>query len=66
MEIGLITPEPRRSSPFVRLTGADHEDSEMAGVVFDPSGTRMYFCSQRAYPIVAPARRRARSARSTR
>jgi secreted PhoX family phosphatase len=57
MEICLITPE-RVVAPFCRLglpdgsVAPDHEGSEMAGVVFDPSGTRMYFSSQRAYPRV--------------
>jgi hypothetical protein len=51
MEIGLITPE-RTVSAFCRLVGPEHEGSEMAGVIFDPSGTRMYFSSQRAYPYV--------------
>ena len=49
MEIGMITPD-RTVSPFVRLTGAAHEGSEMTGVVFAPTGDRMYFGSQRAYP----------------
>jgi secreted PhoX family phosphatase len=57
MEIVLITPK-RVVAPFCRLgfpdgsVAADHEGSEMCGVVFDPSGTRMYFSSQRAYPHV--------------
>ena len=51
MEIGLITPE-RSVSAFCRLVGDEHEASEMAGVIFDPSGTRMYFSSQRAYPYI--------------
>ncbi|HYH58770.1 MAG TPA: alkaline phosphatase PhoX [Thermoleophilaceae bacterium] len=50
MEICLISPD-RVVSPFLRLVGADHEGSEMTGVVFDPSGTRMYFSSQRAEPL---------------
>ena len=50
MEIGIITPD-RVVAPFCRLVGADHAASEMVGVVFDPSGTRMYFGSQRAYPF---------------
>ena len=50
MEICLISPD-RVVSPFVRLVGDDHQNSEMTGVVFDPSGTRMYFSSQRSYPI---------------
>ena len=54
MEIGLITPE-REVSPFLRFTGPAHPlegefKSEVCGVVFDPSGTRMYCTSQRAYP----------------
>ena len=54
MEICLISPD-RLVSPFVRLVGDDHPpSSEMTGVVFDPSGTRMYFSSQRSYPL-APA-----------
>jgi hypothetical protein len=50
MEIGLITPE-REVSPFLRFTGAAHSVSEVCGVVFDPSGTRMYCTSQGAYPV---------------
>jgi hypothetical protein len=54
MEIGLITPE-REVSPFLRFTGPAHPvegewKSEVCGVIFDPSGTRMYCASQRAYP----------------
>ena len=49
MEICLISPD-RVVSPFLRLVGDDHVNSEMTGVVFDPSGTRMYFSSQRSYP----------------
>ena len=54
MEIGLITPE-REVSPFLRFTGPAHPvegtfKSEVCGVSFDPSGTRMYCTSQRAYP----------------
>jgi hypothetical protein len=51
MEIGIITPEPHRVvAPFVQLVGPEHAESEMTGVIFDPSGTRMYFSSQRAHP----------------
>ena len=50
MEICLISPD-RVVSPFLRLVGDDHQNSEMTGVVFDPSGTRMYFSSQRSYPL---------------
>ncbi|HWH43208.1 MAG TPA: alkaline phosphatase PhoX [Thermoleophilaceae bacterium] len=53
MEIGIITPGPDRVvAPFCRLEGEDHQSSEMCGAVFDPSGTRLYFTSQRAYPYV--------------
>jgi hypothetical protein len=50
MEIGIITPE-RVVSAFVRIVSPDHDGSEMTGVIFDPSGTRMYFGSQRAFPF---------------
>jgi hypothetical protein len=54
MEIALITPE-REVSPFLRFTGPAHPvegefKSEVCGVVFDPSGTRMYCTSQRSHP----------------
>jgi hypothetical protein len=54
MEIGLITPE-REVSPFLRFTGDAHPvvgefKSEVCGVIFGPSGTRLYCTSQRAYP----------------
>jgi uncharacterized protein DUF839 len=57
MEIVLITPK-RVVAPFCRFGFPDgsvataHQGSEMVGVAFDPSGTRMYFGSQRAYPRV--------------
>jgi hypothetical protein len=51
MEIGLITPD-REVSAFCRLVGDEHEGSELCGVIFDPSQTRMYFSSQRAYPWI--------------
>jgi hypothetical protein len=55
MEIGLITPQ-REVSPFLRFTGEAHpasgpRASEVCGVVFGPSGTRMYCTSQRSFPI---------------
>ena len=53
MEICLITPD-RVVSPFLRLVGDEHRDSEMTGVVFDPSGTRMYFSSQRSHAFAPP------------
>jgi secreted PhoX family phosphatase len=59
MEIGLITPQCE-VSPFLRFTGTAHPTtgeykSEVCGVVFDPSGTRMYCTSQRAHPQSASA-----------
>ena len=36
-------------APFLQLSGSSQEGSELTGVVFDPSGTRMFFASQRAY-----------------
>ena len=57
MEICLITSK-RVVAPFCRLgfpdgsVATEHQGSEMVGVVFDPTGTRMYFASQRAYPHV--------------
>ena len=53
MELGLITAE-RTVSPFLRFVGPAHEKSEVAGVAFDPSGTRMYLASQGAYPTGVP------------
>jgi secreted PhoX family phosphatase len=53
-DIALITPE-RQVSRFLKLTGPQHGvggselASELAGVIFDPSGTRMYFSSQRGF-----------------
>ena len=54
MEVGLITPE-REVAPFLRFSGPAHPTegefrSEVCGVIFDPSGTRMYCTSQRSYP----------------
>jgi uncharacterized protein len=38
-----------RVAPFLSVTGAQHERSELTGVAFDPSGRRMFFASQRAF-----------------
>jgi hypothetical protein len=57
MEVVLITSKGV-VAPFCRLglpdgsVAPEHQGSEVCGVVFDPSGTRMYFSSQRAYPYV--------------
>lgn len=44
MQIVAITPDGQ-AAPFLQVVG--HPDSELTGVAFDPSGTRMYFSSQR-------------------
>jgi secreted PhoX family phosphatase len=44
MELVLITPD-RVISPLLQVTGQD--GSEITGPAFDPSGTRLYFSSQR-------------------
>ena len=48
LDICMITPD-RVVSRFLKLTGAPHSDSELTGVVFDPSGGRLYFSSMRGY-----------------
>ncbi len=55
-DIAIITPPPeRRVARFAKLTGPQHGDagteaaSEVTGVVFNPSGRRLYFASQRAF-----------------
>jgi len=53
LEIGLISPE-RTVSPFLRFVGENHAGSEVCGAVFDPSGTRLYLTSQRAFPLSEP------------
>ncbi len=35
---------------FVQLPGEEHANSELTGPVFDPTGSRLYFASQRAVP----------------
>lgn len=36
-------------SRFISVTGPQHRGSELTGVTFDPSGSRMYVSSQRAF-----------------
>ena len=66
LDIGLITPD-RQVSRFLKLTGNMHivageGRSEVTGVIFDPSGKRMYFSSQRGlvtgiiYEVTGPFR----------
>lgn len=47
LEVGIITPGAA-VSPLLRFTGVEHANSELCGVVFDPSHTRLYVTSQRA------------------
>jgi secreted PhoX family phosphatase len=37
-------------SRFLSVTGPQHTGSELTGVTFDPTGTRMFVSSQRAFP----------------
>jgi hypothetical protein len=46
MEVVMITPEGV-VAPFARISGKEHESSEITGPCFDPSGRRLYFSSQR-------------------
>jgi hypothetical protein len=48
IDMGIITPEGEVSR-FLTATGQQHEQSELTGVCFDPSGKRMYFGSQRSF-----------------
>jgi hypothetical protein len=47
IDIGVIERD-RGVSRFLSVTGPEHALSELTGVTFDPSGSRMYFASQRA------------------
>ena len=49
IDMGVITPD-HKVSKFLSVTGPKHRGSEITGVTFDPSGTRMFFSSQRAFP----------------
>ena len=48
MELVVITADGV-VAPLLRVEGDAHADSEMTGPAFDPSGTRLYFSSQRGY-----------------
>ena len=52
LDIGLITPD-HQISKFLTATGDQHRQSELAGVVFNPAGNRMYFSSQRSFAFGA-------------
>ena len=49
IDIGLIERDGSVSK-FLSVTGPQHRGSELTGVTFDPTGSRMYFASQRAFP----------------
>jgi uncharacterized protein len=49
IDIGVIARD-RTVSKFLSVTGPQHRGSELTGVTFDPSGSRMYVASQRAFP----------------
>jgi uncharacterized protein len=49
IDMGVIAPD-RTVSRFLSVTGPQHRGSELTGVTFDPSGSRMYVASQRAFP----------------
>jgi uncharacterized protein len=48
VDIGLID-RRGRVSKFLSATGPDHAGSELTGATFDPSGSRLYISSQRAF-----------------
>ena len=50
INLGVMTHD-RKVSKFLSVTGKNHVDSELTGLAFDPSGSRMYFSSQRAHGI---------------
>ena len=47
IDLGLID-RRGRVSRFLSATGPEHANSELTGVAFDPTGSRMYLASQRA------------------
>jgi secreted PhoX family phosphatase len=49
IDMGVISPD-HRATRFLSVTGPQHRGSELTGVCFDPSGSRMYFASQDASP----------------
>jgi uncharacterized protein len=63
LDICVITPEGEVAR-FLKLTGSDHNESELTGPVFDPTGQRFFFSSQRTlglgaiYEVTGPFRTR--------
>ncbi len=61
MDVCIISPEGQIAR-FLKMTGAEHDGSEVIGLTFNPSGTRFYVGSQRAggvgvvYEISGPFR----------
>lgn len=61
LDMGLVSREGEVTR-FFKLTGQPAETTEIAGVIFDPSGRRLYFSSQRAlgagitYEVTGPFR----------
>jgi secreted PhoX family phosphatase len=49
IDMGVIARD-RTVSTFLSVTGPEHRGSELTGVTFDPTGSRMYVASQRAFP----------------
>ena len=54
MRISVLTADGRFVAPFLQLDGPEHTPTsvfgnETSGIVFDPSGTRMYFAAMRSY-----------------
>ena len=69
INMGVMTRD-REVVRFLAVTGPNHVDSELTGATFDPSGSRLYFSSQRAsglkgevYEVSGPFRGRRRSSR---
>jgi secreted PhoX family phosphatase len=48
IDMGVIARD-RTVARFLSVTGPQHRGSELTGVTFDPSGSRMYVASQRAF-----------------
>lgn len=48
INLGVMTRD-HKVSKFLSVTGENHVNSELTGLAFDPSGSRMYFSSQRAH-----------------
>ena len=55
IDMGVMTRD-RRVARFLSVTGRNHAGSELTGVAFDPSGSRLYFSSQRAHGLKGEVR----------